>query len=79
MWREANTSSGSIPALLIDLCLGVDMLDFFAALMIITGGIACVIFWVALIGAIAIEINDGIRERRAREVMEEGGAENRNP
>jgi hypothetical protein len=52
------------------------MLDFFAALLLITGGIACVIFWIVLIGAIAIEVND---RRRERGVLEQGGAEGSDP
>jgi hypothetical protein len=53
------------------------MLDFFADLLLITGGLICVMVWLVLIGAIAIEVNDFRRERR--EVLEEGGAEGSNP
>ena len=55
------------------------MLDFFAAILLITGGIACLILWVALFGAIVIEVNDGIRERRANAILEEGGDQDGNP
>lgn len=55
------------------------MLDFFAAVLLITGGIACLIFWIVAFAAIVIEVNDNIRERKSREVVEEGGAENSNP
>lgn len=43
------------------------MLDFFAAVLLITGGIACLIFWIVAFAAIVIEVNDNIRERKARE------------
>lgn len=55
------------------------MLDFFADLMIITGGIFCVLFWILFIGFTAIEISDNIRERKQRELVEEGGAEGSDP
>lgn len=43
------------------------MIDFMADLMILTGGLLCVIFWLTLIVVGVIEVHDNIKERHKEE------------
>lgn len=43
------------------------MIDFMTDLMILTGGLICVIFWLTLIVMIIIEVIDNVKERNQEE------------
>lgn len=43
------------------------MIDFMADLLILTGGLLCVFFWLTLIVVFIIEVIDNVKERNDKE------------
>lgn len=43
------------------------MINFMADLLILTGGLICVIFWLTLIVMLIVEVTDNIKERSKEE------------